>query len=121
MDSAELIGIIRRGESSKVQFKERMPHIDSLAHELIAEELPVNGSSTKDIDLKQFGLFLFKKYKKTLEELESENLSIEQILENQNLAKNGAFLLTGLLLFSAKRHLFIPNFRYSACRQTGQL
>jgi predicted HTH transcriptional regulator len=36
MDSVELLAIIKRGESSKVQFKERLPHIDSLAHELIA-------------------------------------------------------------------------------------
>jgi predicted HTH transcriptional regulator len=36
MDSSELLAIIKRGESSKVQFKERLPHIDSLAHELIA-------------------------------------------------------------------------------------
>jgi predicted HTH transcriptional regulator len=36
MDSAELLAIIRRGESSKVQFKERLPHLDSLAHEMIA-------------------------------------------------------------------------------------
>jgi predicted HTH transcriptional regulator len=36
LDSLELLSIIKRGESSKVQFKERMPHIDSLAHELIA-------------------------------------------------------------------------------------
>jgi predicted HTH transcriptional regulator len=36
MDSAELNTIIKRGESSKVQFKERMPHLDNLAHELIA-------------------------------------------------------------------------------------
>ena len=32
----ELRNIIASGESSKVQFKERMPHLDSLAHELIA-------------------------------------------------------------------------------------
>jgi predicted HTH transcriptional regulator len=36
MDSTELLTIIKRGESSKIQFKERLPHIDSLAHELIA-------------------------------------------------------------------------------------
>jgi predicted HTH transcriptional regulator len=36
MDTQELYSIIKRGESSKVQFKERMPHHDSLAHELIA-------------------------------------------------------------------------------------
>ena len=36
MDSAELLNIIKRGESSKVQFKERMPTPESLSHELIA-------------------------------------------------------------------------------------
>ena len=36
MDSTELLAVIKRGESSKVQFKERMPHVNSLAHELIA-------------------------------------------------------------------------------------
>ena len=36
MDPLELPEIIKRGESSRVQFKERMPHPDSLTHELIA-------------------------------------------------------------------------------------
>jgi predicted HTH transcriptional regulator len=36
MDGQELLQIIKRGESSKVQFKERLPHPDSFAHELIA-------------------------------------------------------------------------------------
>ncbi|GHV94313.1 transcriptional regulator [Spirochaetia bacterium] len=36
MTEQELLETIKRGESSKVQFKERLPHLDSLAHELIA-------------------------------------------------------------------------------------
>jgi len=36
MDGQELLQIIRKGESSKVQFKERLPHPDSFANELIA-------------------------------------------------------------------------------------
>jgi predicted HTH transcriptional regulator len=36
MDSVELLDIIKNGESSTVQFKERLPHPDSLAHEMIA-------------------------------------------------------------------------------------
>jgi len=231
MDSTELLAIIKRGESSKVQFKERLPHIDSLAHEFIAfantrggclllgvndktgdlkglsfleiqqgnsqianaasqkvippinvitetisvgeqniivikieegvnkpykdrngvvyvkngadkrkvtsndelarllreggslyaEEIPVKGSSTKDIDLKQFDLFLYKKYKKTLDELNSEKLNNEQILENLNLARNGEFLLTGLLLFSMKRHFFYPQFTVQCVSMDGTI
>jgi predicted HTH transcriptional regulator len=36
MTGQELLDIINGGESSRVQFKERLPHHDSLAHELIA-------------------------------------------------------------------------------------
>ena len=36
MNEQELLQIIKKGESSKVQFKERLPHADSFAHELIA-------------------------------------------------------------------------------------
>jgi predicted HTH transcriptional regulator len=36
MNEQELLQTINMGESSKVQFKERMPHLDSFAHELIA-------------------------------------------------------------------------------------
>jgi len=36
MNEQELLTIINSGESSKAQFKERLPHPDSLAHEMIA-------------------------------------------------------------------------------------
>jgi len=36
MTEQELLSIINAGESSKAQFKERLPHPDSLAHEMIA-------------------------------------------------------------------------------------
>ena len=36
MNSKELFETIKLGESSRVQFKERMPHADTIAHELIA-------------------------------------------------------------------------------------
>jgi predicted HTH transcriptional regulator len=88
---------------------------------LYAEEMPVKGSSTKDIDLKQLDIFLFKKYKKTLEELKSENLSMEQILENLKLVKNEEFLLTGLLLFSTKRHFYYPHFSIQCVSVDGTI
>jgi predicted HTH transcriptional regulator len=231
MNEHELIKLIKGGESSKVQFKERLPHHDSIAHELIAfsnslggiiifgvndktgelnglsyseiqqinqqivniasqkvhppvfietesvpindnqlvvvtikeglskpykdssgtiyvkngadkrkvtsneeiarllreggffntEELPVNSSSTKDINIKQFDLFLYKKFKKSLEDFYSDKLTIDQILEHLNLARNGAFLLTGLLLFSTKRHLYYPQFSVQCVSADGSI
>jgi predicted HTH transcriptional regulator len=120
MESAELLKIIRRGER-KVTSNDELARLLREGGALNAEELPVKGSSTKDIDLKQFGFFLNRKYKKQLEELESENLSVDQILENQNLAKNGVFLLTGLLLFSTKRHLFYPQFTVQCVSADGTI
>ena len=36
MEALELLELIQQGESSRVQFKERLPHIDSLAQEMVA-------------------------------------------------------------------------------------
>ena len=36
MTEQEILQIIKNGESSKVQFKERLSSLDSFAHELIA-------------------------------------------------------------------------------------
>ncbi|WP_442591590.1 RNA-binding domain-containing protein [Pedobacter sp. AW31-3R] len=36
MKASDILEIIQQGESSKVQFEEKIPHTDSLAHELIA-------------------------------------------------------------------------------------
>ena len=231
MDSDELSAIIGRGESSKVQFKERMPHPDSLAHELIAfsnsqggtlifgvndktgdinglsfaeiqqtnqqivniasqkvyppvflttetvtihdhnllvvtieegiskpykdtngtiylkngadkrkvtandeiarllresnslyaEEIIVKKSSIKDMDMEQLNRFLLKKYQKKREELEQENVNIDQLLEDLDLTKDGAFLLTGLLLFSKKRHHFYPQFSIQCVSADGSI
>ena len=49
MDSAELLAIIKRGESSKVQFKERLPHPDSFA-----DETEIYNSSVSDLDARFF-------------------------------------------------------------------
>ena len=36
MEALELLELIQKGESSTVQFKERLPHPDSLAQEMVA-------------------------------------------------------------------------------------
>jgi predicted HTH transcriptional regulator len=231
MNARELLTIIQKGESSKVQFKERLPNIDSLAHELIAfsntqgglliigvndktgelnglsfaeiqqtnqqivnaasqkvyppvfvttetitvegnniivvsieegtgkpykdkdgviymkngadkrkvtsndelarllrsggslyaEEIFVGGSSTQDIDLGQFDRFLYRKYQLSLDDIQKEKTSIDQLLENMNLAKDGVFLLNGLLLFSKKRHLLRPQFSVHCVSVDGSI
>jgi len=43
MYAIDLLGIIRSGESSKIQFKEKMPHNDSLIQEIIAMSNSLGG------------------------------------------------------------------------------
>ena len=56
MNEAELLKIINNGESSKVQFKERLPHADSLAHELIAFSNSLGGMIIFGVNDKTGGL-----------------------------------------------------------------
>ena len=79
MNTVELAKIISLGESSS----------------LYAEEMPIKGSSIEDIDLEQFNLFLYGKYQKYLDEFKKDNVSLEQLLTNLNLAIDGKFLLSG--------------------------
>jgi len=54
MDSTELLEIIKRGESSKVTSNDELARLLREGGLLYAEEMPVKGSSTDDIDYKQF-------------------------------------------------------------------
>jgi predicted HTH transcriptional regulator len=228
MEEHELVALIRKGESSKVQFKERLPHIDRIAHEIIAfsnsqggiiifgvndrtgalnglsfteiqeinqqlanaasqkvyppmflttetllvnnnhlliasieegtakpykdsngtiyvkngadkrkvtsndelarllrsggslyaEEMIVQGSSTADINLEQFNIFIQHKYKQSFDDL---GIKVDKFFENLNLAKNGQLTLSGLLLFSTKRHLLRPHFSVQCVAMDGSI
>jgi predicted HTH transcriptional regulator len=120
-DSNGIIYIKNGSDKRKVTSNDELARLLREGGSLYAEEIPVNGSSTKDIDLKQFGSFLIRKYNKQLEDIKSENLSIDQILENLNLAKKGMFFLTGLLLFSTKRHFYYPQFSVQCVSVDGSI
>jgi predicted HTH transcriptional regulator len=120
-DSNGIIYIKNGSDKRKVTSNDELARLLREGGSLYAEEILVNGSSTKDIDLSQFGCFLNRKYNKKLEDLESENLSIDQILENLNLAKNGVFFLNGLLLFSKKRHFYYPQFSVQCVSVDGSI
>jgi predicted HTH transcriptional regulator len=36
MEALELLEVIQKGENSRVQFKERLPHVNSIAQEMVA-------------------------------------------------------------------------------------
>jgi predicted HTH transcriptional regulator len=56
MEALELLELIQKGESSKVQFKERLPHQDSLAQEMVAFSNSDGGTILVGINDKTGGL-----------------------------------------------------------------
>ena len=120
-DRNGIIYIKNGTDKRKVTSNDELSRLLRESKSLYADEILIDGSSINDVDLELLDLFLFKKYKKTLEEFNAEKLTIEKILNNLNLAKNEEFLLSGLLLFSKKRHLFRPQFSVQCVSADGSI
>lgn len=74
---------------------------------MFADELPVLGSSTQDINVDLFNKFIQTKHGRTLHDM---GIELSKALENLNLMADGKLTLAGLLLFSDNRQRFRPQF-----------
>ncbi|MDR1095735.1 MAG: putative DNA binding domain-containing protein [Spirochaetaceae bacterium] len=72
-----------------------------------ADEARVSGMNTADLDLDYFKSFFLRRYGKTLE---SQNLSLPQLLRNLNLLNNGCLNLTCAIVFGKNTGAFLPAF-----------
>lgn len=112
MQASEILEIIQQGESSKVQFKEKLPN-DEIARllqssgSIFADKIPVMGTAETDVNLNLYDNFLKRKFKNSLKDL---GIDLSKSLENQGLLKSGQLTLAGLLLFSEKRSIIKPQF-----------
>ena len=122
MTDEEIERRIAQGEDSRTQFKlgpigvaklaaelaafsnatarEELQRILQKSHLLHADEVPVYGTSTKDIDLYHFGEFLERNYGISAEDvLEPGKVDIPQKLRNLGFAEDSQLTLAGLMLF----------------------
>lgn len=77
MEAIELLNIIGLGETSKVQFKEKMPHKDSVAQEIVAMSNSIGGIiliGIQDVTGEAVGL--------SAEEIENYDNLISQVADN---------------------------------------
>lgn len=77
MDAIELLEIISLGETSRVQFKQEMPHKESLAQEIVAMSNSIGGMillGVEDVTGETIGL--------SIEEIERYDRDISQIADN---------------------------------------
>lgn len=115
MDGNLHVWVKNSANKSKVSAREellRMFQSSALVH---ADEVPVNGSSTADIDQGFFDDFFEKEYGEIIDDDQSR----DQLLENMNLAKNGQLNICGALLFASRPQIRLPIFIVKAVAFPG--
>ena len=83
---------------------QRMLQSADLVH---ADEIPVGGTTTGDINLEHFGTFFEKQYGEPLDNmLDKAGISLHQLLNNLGLAREATLNLAGVMLFgrNPQRH-----------------
>ena len=106
MDPKELNEIIKLGESSRVQFKERMPHLDS-----IADETEIYDTGIKDINVWLFSEYFKKEFEMSYEE---KGLTLKEALHVKKIMRNNHLTLAGLLFFGDEPQTFRPAYTIKA-------
>ncbi len=87
-----------------------------------ADEVPIPGTTTADIDLRHFGSFYEKEYGERLdvsEAAEEGKPTFGQVLRNLGLVKGDELTLAGLLLFGERPQRFRPAFVVKAVSFVG--
>ena len=74
---------------------------------MFADEMIIQGTTTADVNLEYYKVFIQKKYNKTFDDL---GIELRQTLENLNLMNEGQLTLAGLLFFCNNRQKYRPQF-----------
>ncbi|HOW66105.1 MAG TPA: putative DNA binding domain-containing protein [Candidatus Paceibacterota bacterium] len=74
-----------------------------------ADELPVDGTTTGDLDTDHLGEFFVRRYEQSLDAvLEKDGITTGQLLNNLGLAREGSLNLAGLLVFGRNPQRYRP-------------
>ncbi|MBU2622155.1 MAG: putative DNA binding domain-containing protein [Proteobacteria bacterium] len=96
---------------------QRMLQSADLVH---ADEVPVGGTTSGDMDLKHFRTFFKKQYKKSLDRaLEKTDIPLGRLLNNLGLARGETLNLAGLMLFGSNPQIHRPAFVIKAVSFVG--
>lgn len=106
-DNQGLIWVKSGGDKRKVTARKEMQRMFQSAGLVHADEVPVPGMKSSDVDILYFSNFFEDVYGETVEK---QNISLEKLLENMNLVKNGMLNLAGALLFSRRSRYMLPSF-----------
>lgn len=109
-------GLDKRRVTSREELQ-RMFQSASLVH---ADEIPIDGTTTKDIDIDYFNAFFKKQYGESYDQvLDRSNISLNQLFNNFRLAKGKTLTLAGLMLFGRNPQHYRPAFIVKAVSFVG--
>ena len=106
-DNAGVFWVKNGADKRKATSREEIQRLFQTSGLLHADESPANGLTIADLDMDYFGEFFQRRYG---ESLDSQQLPLEQTIQNLNLGRNGVLNLTGALLFGNNPSVRLPIF-----------
>jgi len=107
MDKNGVIWVKSGADKRKATAREEIQRMYQSAGLLHGDEIPVPTMDEHDVDLKSFSTFYEKQYEEPLDEA---GLPLKQVMNNLNLARDGALNIAGALLFGKNTALKLPAF-----------
>lgn len=116
MDNSGAVWVKSGADKRKVTSREEIQRMFQVAGLIHGDEIPANGLTISDLDVDYFRSFFEKAFG---ESLESQNLPLDKILVNMNLAKDGNLNIAGALLFGLRPQFRLPVFIVKAVSYPG--
>jgi len=116
MDNNGVVWVKSGSDKRRITSREELRRLFQSSDLVHADEVPVNGSTENDIDLKYFKEFYQKEYE---EDFEKSEIPLIQVLKNLNLARNNNLNIAGLLLFGKEPQKYKPAFIIKAVAFVG--
>ncbi len=107
MDKDGVIWVKSGADKRKATAREEIQRMYQSAGLIHGDEIPVSGMTISDIDKRLFLEFYEKQYE---EKFDDQDLSLEQVLKNLNLSREGSVNIAGALLFGKNNSHRLPAF-----------
>lgn len=107
-------------DKRRVTSREEVQRMFQGADLVHADEVPVEGATTADLDMDHLGEFFTKQYGETLDAaLDRDGIPVGRLLNNLGLARESHLNLAGLLLFGSRPQRHRPAFVVKAVSFVG--
>lgn len=111
---------VKSGADKRRASREELQRLFQRSNLVHADEVPVDGTTTSDIDLEAFNAYFLSQYGEPYGQvLERSNISLTQMLNNFGLAKGETLTLAGLMLFGRRPQRYRPSFVVKAVSFVG--